>query len=271
MTPRDDAAAPDDRDDGSKPALPAEHAAILASVPLPPGARIHLAAVRYRHDDTDLEGYLARDDARAGSRPGVLIVHDWTGVGPNVQMRANMLARLGYVALAADVYGAGIRPTGEAASAMAGEFYANLPLLRARVVAGFEQLAATDDVDPERIVVIGYCFGGSTALEFARTGADARGVVSFHGGLISHDPSDADAIRASLLILTGGSDPVVPSDAITAFTDELRAAPQVQWELTSYSGAPHAFTVPGSDRYRAVADARSWRRLLDFLDETIGS
>ena len=258
-------------DDGSGPTLPPEHAAILASIPVPEGARIQAGPVSYRHDETELEGYLARDAARGGTRPGVLIVHDWTGVGPNVQMRAHMLARLGYVALAADVYGAGVRPTGDAASALAGEFYGNLPLLRARVAAGFDQLVATEGVDSERIVVIGYCFGGSAALEFARTGANARGIVSFHGGLISHDPSDADAIRASLLILTGGADPVVPDDAIAAFSDELRAAPHVQWELTVYGGAPHAFTVPGSDRYRPIADARSWRRLVGFLDEVLGA
>jgi Dienelactone hydrolase and related enzymes len=250
--------------------LPAEHAAILARIPLPDGALIETGPVQYSHDGTDLGGYLARDVTRTEPLPAVLIVHDWTGVGPNVQMRAQMLARLGYIAFAADVYGAGVRPTGDAASTLAGEFYRNLPLLRARVAAGYEQLAHTAGVDPDRIVVIGYCFGGTAALEFARTGATARGVVSFHGGLITHDPSDADAIRASLLILTGGSDPVVPDDAIAAFEDELRGAPHVEWELTSYSGAPHAFTVPGSDRYRPVADARSWRRFVDFLGELLG-
>lgn len=250
--------------------LPPEHAAILAGVPVPHGARIETASVRYRHGDTELEGYLARDAAATGSRPGVLIVHDWTGVGPNVQMRAQMLARLGYVALAADVYGVGVRPTGDAASSVARRFYQDLPLLRARVAAGFEQLGRTPGVDPARLAVIGYCFGGTAALEFARTGAATAGVVSFHGGLIAHDPSDAQAIRASLLILTGGSDPSVPDDAVVAFEDELRAAPDVEWELTSYSGAPHAFTVPGSDRYRPLADARSWRRLVDFLGEVLG-
>jgi dienelactone hydrolase len=243
--------------------------AVLQTVPLPAGARIEAEQVLYEHAGVPLEGYLARDAALAGPRPGVLIVHDWLGVGPNMRMRAQMLARLGYVALAADVYGRGVRPTGDAASAEARKYYADLPLLRARVDAGFQRLAADSRVDSNRLAVIGYCFGGSAALEFARTGAHARGVVSFHGGLIAHEPSDASEIRASLLVLTGAADPVVPDDAIDAFKDELRAAPEVDWQLTSYSGAPHAFTIPGTDRYRPAADARSWRELVAFLAEVL--
>lgn len=244
------------------------HEALLAAVPLPLESRIETADVAYRHDDAELEGYLAYDSAADGPRPGVLIVHDWTGVGDNVQMRAQMLARLGYVAFAADVYGRGIRPTGEEAAAAAGRFYNDLPLLRARVRAGLAELAANPVVDPSRLTVIGYCFGGSAALEFARTGADVRGVVSLHGGLIAHDPSDAAAIRAKLLILTGGADPVVPDSDVAAFQSELRAAGDIDWQVTTYSGAPHAFTVPGPN-YRPTADARSWRTMLDFFAEVL--
>jgi dienelactone hydrolase len=250
--------------------LGAEYDDILETVPLPPGAQIEAGPLAYEHDGTELEGYIARDTAVGERRAAVLLVHDWTGVGANVQMRAHMLARLGYVALAADIYGAGVRPTGDAASAEANTYYADLPLLRSRVRAGFDALAAQHDVDPDRIVVAGYCFGGTAALEFARTGAPARGIVSFHGGLITHDPSDAGAIRAPLLIFNGGADPVVPDEKVHEFQDELRAAPDVQWQMTTYSGAPHAFTVPGSDRYRPLADARSWRDFVGFLFETVG-
>lgn len=264
-----------------------EYRAILETVPVAPGARIATESVVYEHvagagaeggagtavgpsgERTGLEGYLAYDAALIDPRPAVLIVHDWTGVDPNVQMRAQMLARLGYVALAADVYGKGVRPTGDAASAQARKYYADLPLLRERVQAGYRRLVTDPRVDPDRIAVIGYCFGGSATLEFARTGAPLRGAVSIHGGLTVHEPSDASAIRASLLVLTGAADPVVPDTAIAAFKDELRAVPSIDWQIVSYSGAPHAFTVPGSDRYRPVADARSWRALVDFLDEVL--
>lgn len=244
------------------------HETLLATVPLSLESRIETAEVAYAHDGTELEGYLAYDSAADGLRPGILIVHDWNGVGDTVRMRAQMLARLGYVAFAADIYGRGIRPQGQDASALAGEYYRNLPLLRARVTAGLDELAANPAVDPTRLVVIGYCFGGTAALEFARTGTEVRGVVSLHGGLITHDPSDADAIRAKLLVLTGGVDPVVPDAALAAFQDELRAVPAIDWQVTSYSGAPHAFTVPGQN-FRPVADARAWRAMLAFFDEVL--
>jgi dienelactone hydrolase len=251
----------------TSPQFSPAHEALLATVPLRPGASISTQRVAYEHDGTELDGYIAVDDSNDSPRPGILVLHDWTGEGEYTQARAQMLARLGYVAMVADLYGKGVRPTGDDAAAEAGLYYGNLPLLRARVAAGLEKLAAHPSVDPSNIVVIGYCFGGSAAIEFARTGADVSGVVSFHGGLIAHDPADVDAISAPLLILTGASDPVVPDEAVLAFQEELRTAPDVEWELVSYSGAPHAFTLPESDNYRAVADARSWHSFVGFLDQ----
>jgi dienelactone hydrolase len=246
--------------------LPEGHAAIRESIPISDKADIQSEAVVYEQDGTQLEGYLAKDTALDGRRPGVLIVHDWTGVGDNSRMRAQMIARLGYVALAADVYGLGVHPSGDDASALAGSFYRDLPLMRARVRAGWDELAARDDVDPERIAVMGYCFGGSAALEFARTGVQLAGVATFHGRLIAHEPSDAASIDARLLILTGGSDPVVPDSAIAEFQDELRRVPELDWQTVVYSGAPHAFTVPGGN-YRPLADARSWAAMAAFFAE----
>ncbi|WP_243065057.1 dienelactone hydrolase family protein [Humibacter sp. RRB41] len=248
------------------PEFSAAHDELLAHVPLPHGAKIESSPITYGHDGTELEGYVSHDAAANEPRPGILIVHDWLGVGPNVEVRAQMLARLGYVAFAADIYGAAERPTPETASTLVGKYYGDLPLMRARVQAAYDTLIELPQVDETRIAVIGYCFGGSAALEFARTGADIRGVVSFHGRLITHDPSDADAIRAKLLILTGGVDPVVSDDDLHAFQDELRAVPGLDWQTVIYSGAPHAFTVPG-EKYRPLADARSWRAQLDFFDE----
>ena len=248
--------------------LPATHEELLARIPVPDGAKLEGSSITYGHDGIELNGYVAHDAAAQEPRPGILIVPDWLGVGPNAELRAQMLARLGYVAFVADVYGADVRPSHEEAPALAGQYYRDLPLLRARVQAAYETLAELPQVDESRIAAIGYCFGGSAALEFARTGADIRGVVSFHGRLIAHDPSDADAIRAKLLILTGGADPVVPDSDVHAFQDELRAVPHVDWQVVTYSGAPHAFTVPGQS-YRPLADARSWRAQLDFFDEVL--
>lgn len=244
------------------------HSELVEQVPLRDGARIETGAVAYEHDGQPLEGYVAHDAAITERKPAVIVVHDWTGLREYPKARAQMLARLGYYAFAADVYGAGRRfDNDDESSAEAGKYYGDLALLRARVQAAYDVVAQDPAVDPERIAVIGYCFGGSAALEFARSGAALRGAVSFHGGLITHDPADVAAITGSLLILTGAADPVVPDEAIAAFQDELRTRDDLDWQLTSYSGAPHAFTLPGIPPYRPVADRRSWRELVAFLDE----
>lgn len=246
---------------------------VLQTVPAPAGSDIRVEPVRYEHEGTALLGVLAKDAAISGPRPAVLVVHDWHGVNEHVEARVTMLARLGHVAFGADIYGEGVRPGDNTAGQVAGSFYQDLPLLRARALAGFEQLRQDPDVDHTRIVVIGYCFGGSTALELARTGADLAGAVSFHGGLIAHDPSDAAEIRAKLLVLTGAADPVVPDEQVVAWEDEMRAAPSVDWQLVTYAGAMHAFAVPGTDspdhgaQYQERADRRSWRALEVFLAE----
>jgi dienelactone hydrolase len=252
-------------------ALPDLYAGLLEAVPRGEDAQIETGLIVYEHDGVALEGYYAKDASQLGPRPAVMLLHDWTGVGDNVRMRAQMLARLGYFAFAADIYGQGVHVTGDAASAEVHKYYGDLPLLRSRVRAGFDALAARDEVDASRIAVLGYCFGGTATLEFARTGAPARGFASFHGGLITHEPSDAAAIAAPLLIMTGASDPVIPDETVVAFQNELRTAPDVDWSVISYSGAPHAFTVPGGHGYRAKADSRSWRELVGFLEETIAA
>ena len=243
------------------------HQQLIDGVPLRAARDIRDETVVYRHGDVDLEGYVAWDAAAAGPRPAVVVIHDWTGLREYPKARAQMLARLGYVGVAIDVYGVGIRPTGNAASAEAGKYYGDLGLLRERVGAGFRMAAADPRVDTDRMAVIGYCFGGSAALEFARTGATARGFVSFHGALLAHEPADVSGIAAPLLVLTGGADDVVPDEKVVAFENELRTRPDLDWQVTTYAGAPHAFTLPGIPNYRPVADARSWRALEDFLAE----
>jgi dienelactone hydrolase len=243
-----------------------EHLALIESVPLRDGASIESADVDYG----EFEGYYAYDSSIEGPLPTVVIIHDWTGLREYPKARAQMLARMGYAAVCVDVYGRGIRFTShEDAAAEAGKYYSDLPLLRSRVAAGFSFAASLPFVDESRMVVIGYCFGGSAALEFARTTSNARGFVSFHGGLITHEPADVSLISAPLLILTGGSDDVVPDAAIQAFTDELRTRDDIDWQVTVYAGAPHAFTLPGIPAYRAAADRRSWAALQTFLGEVL--
>jgi dienelactone hydrolase len=246
---------------------------VLQTVPAPAGSDIRVEPVRYDHGGTALLGVLAKNAAIAGPRPAVLVVHDWHGVNEHVEARVTMLARLGYVAFGADVYGEGVRPGVDTAGQVAGSFYQDLPLMRARTQAGLDRLRQDPDVDHSRIVVMGYCFGGSAALELARTGADVVGAVSLHGNLLTHDPSDAAAICAKLLVLTGAADPVVPDAKIAAWQDEMRAAPSVDWQVVTYAGAMHAFAVPGTDspdhgaQYQERADRRSWRALEGFLAE----
>ena len=241
-----------------------------------PAVPVRRTEVHYEHDGIPLVGYLVAPGGD-GPFPGVLVLHDWYGVGDYVRVRCELLARLGYVALAADIYGAGVRPSdAEQASAQARRYYADLPLLRARASAGLEQLRGEPGVDGSRLAAIGYCFGGSTALQLARTGTGLVGVVSFHGGLQTGEPGTVQAIRAALLVLTGASDPVVPDAAVTALQDELRQAPGLDWQVVTYSGAMHAFTIPGVDspergsQHDAVAERRSWIAMKAFLAEVFG-
>jgi dienelactone hydrolase len=206
----------------------------------------------------------------------VLVVHDWMGVGPYTRGRAEQLAKLGYVAFVADVYGKGIRPTSpREAGEQAGKFKRDRPLLRARMVAALAELRRQPNVLPGKVAAIGYCFGGTAALELARAGADLAGVVSFHGGLDSPTPADAKAIKAKVLVLHGADDPFVPPAEVLAFEEEMRGG-GVDWTLVKYSGAVHAFTIPGAGNdnskgaaYNAAADRRSWRAMRDFFDEVL--
>jgi dienelactone hydrolase len=237
-------------------------------------AAITSKTVEYSHGGTTLEGFMAWDDAIKGTRPAVLIVHQWMGLTDYERMRAEQLAKLGYVAFAVDVYGKGVRPAnpGEAGG-LAGKYKGDRALLRARVAAGLDALRASGLADAKRIAAIGYCFGGTAALELARSGADIAGVVSFHGGLDSPSPADGKSIRAKVLVLHGADDPYVPAKDIAAFQQELRDA-KVDWQMVYYSGAVHSFTqkAAGNDpskgsAYDERADRRSWQAMLSFLEE----
>lgn len=249
---------------------------LLDSVP-DDGRPVSGETVNFAGTDAEFEGYLARPaDSGGALKPAVLIVHDWFGVSDHARVRAEMLARLGYVAMAADVYGAEVRPSSnDEAAALAGKYYGDVPLFRAHLAANLEHLLSQPGVDPERIGVMGYCFGGSGALEIARSGAPVAAVVAFHGGLGTSAPAAPGAVQAAVLVLTGAQDPVVPDEAVKAFEDEMRTAGVDDWQVVTYSGAMHAFAVPDTDapamgaQFQATANRRSWTAMQDFFAEIL--
>jgi len=242
---------------------------------VPASAKLITRTVDYTDEKgTALQGYVAYDDAVSGQRPGVIVLHDWRGLTDYTQMRADLLAKLGYIAFAADIYGKDVRPaTPQEAAAAAGKYKNDCKLMRDRVNAAFDVLRGSPLCDPKRTAAIGYCFGGTCVLELARSGAKVAGVVSFHGGLATPSAADAKNIRGKLLVLHGGDDPHVPPKEVAAFEQEMRAA-GVDWQLIVYGGAVHSFTNPaaGNDpsrgaAYNAAADRRSWEAMKAFFAE----
>ena len=253
-------------------------AVILCSFfPMSASAAIRTQTLEYKDGDTVLEGYLAYDDSLKGKLPGVLIVHEWTGIGPYVKKRAEEIASLGYVGFCIDIYGKGIRPKDRKDAALqAGIYRADRQLMRARAKAGLEELKKRKFVDPARIAAIGYCFGGGVALELARSGADIDAVVSFHGNLDTPTPQDAKNIKAKILVCHGANDPFVDTKQVEAFQDEMRAG-KCDWQMNIYGNAVHSFTNPESGvdsssgvAYNREADLRSWRAMKDFFEEVFG-
>jgi dienelactone hydrolase len=227
----------------------------------------------YQGGDTASIGYLAAPDGD-GAHPGILVVHEAPGRDDHVKRRAEMLAGLGYVALAADLYGGGVVGNGpEEAFALMGPLRADPDLLRRRVRAGLDALAAVPGVDGSRLAAIGYCFGGYSVLELARTGAPVACVVSFHGLLETKRPAVAEVVKSKVLACTGSADPLVPREQVTAFEKEMTEA-SVDWQVITYGGAKHAFTNTAADSipmpgfgYSAAADARSWLAMRNLFAE----
>lgn len=230
--------------------------------------------LEYSAGDTKMAGYLAEDSALKGQAPAILIVPDWMGVGKYAESKANELAKQGYVALAVDVYGIGVRPKdNEEASKMAGALKENRKTLRERMRAAYDALVARKEVDPAKVAVIGYCFGGTSALELARSGAPLVGTVTFHAGLSNPNPDDAKNIHGRVLVLHGAADPYVPPKEVAAFKEEMKKA-KVPMKFIAYPGAVHSFTIPdaGNDpskgaAYQAEADKKSWAEFQKFLKQ----
>jgi len=248
--------------------------ALIMCIVISVRAEVVTETVAYKHGEAELEGFLAWDNSIDGNRPGVLVVHEWTGINDYTRERCHQLAEMGYVAFAVDMYGKGIRPeSAKEASKQAGIYRGDRDLMRRRVSAGLEVLLNNELCDRSQVAAIGYCFGGGTVLELARSGAEIAGVVSFHGNLDTPDPSVAENIACRVLVCHGADDPHVPAEQVDGFFDEMRAA-GVDYQFIFYSGAVHSFTNPhaGNDpskgaAYNAKADRRSWRHMQDFFAE----
>lgn len=244
--------------------------AVLAASPA--SALIKTRAVEYKDGDVVLQGWAAWEDGFKDQRPGILVVHEWWGHGPYARRRAEQLAKLGYTAFALDMYGKGVYAKDhEEAGKLAGAFFGDRAAMRRRALAGLEQLKKLPFVDLANLGAIGYCFGGTTALELARAGADLKGVASFHGNLATPTPAPQKP-KASILVLHGADDSFV-NPGLPAFVEEMRSS-KADWQLVQYGGAVHSFTVPeaGSDpskgmAYDKAADKRSWEAMKAFFEE----
>ncbi len=230
--------------------------------------------VDYQDGDTALLGVLERPEQPNGR--AAVIFHEANGLGNNVRRRGRMLAELGYVAFAADLYGGGRTYGAEGAAEQMNRLREDPERFRARIRAGFDHLLALEGVDPARTAAIGYCFGGLAALELARSGAAVAAAISFHGLLTTPLPAQPGAVRARILACTGAKDPLVPLADVTAFQEEMAAA-EADWQLIVYGKALHSFTNrnvlgmgdPRMD-YDPSADRQSWAAALNFLDEALG-
>lgn len=237
-------------------------------------AKVQTKVIKYSDGETELQGFLAWDDAVSGKRPGVLVVHEWWGLADHARDRAKMLAELGYVAFALDMYGEG-KSTDHAEDAMAWstQVRQNLDGWVRRADKGLEVLLSQESVDADRVAAIGFCFGGATVMQMAYSGADLQGVVSFHGSLPAATGDQAKAVKAKVLICHGADDPFVPKENVEKFQQSLTAG-NVDWEFVSYSGTVHSFTNPQADKYNLEgaaynksADERSWQHMKLFFEE----
>ncbi|MCX4030056.1 dienelactone hydrolase family protein [Endozoicomonas sp. SM1973] len=219
--------------------------------------------VTYQVDGKPYEGYYIGAAARS---PLVLLIHDWDGLTDYEQKRANMLAKLGYAVFAADLFGAGVRPTAVKDKRQhTGELYKDRKKMRALLQAALDT-AKRNGADINNAVAMGYCFGGAAVLELARSGADLKGFVTFHGGLSTPKGQSYTDTKGKLLILHGTADDAITMEDFAKLAKELETN-GIKHEMITYSGAPHAFTVFGSNRYRKEADQQSWKRFTGFLAE----
>ncbi len=254
-------------------------AALLAAAGA--GAAIKTERIEYTAGDTMCVGVLVYDDAATEPRPGVLVCHEWWGNNAYAAKRATMLAERGYVAFALDMYGGGQTTTDpKVAGEWAGKLYADGQVVRMRAAAGLKVLAESKRTDASRLAAIGYCMGGTVALELARSGlehtAHLKAIVPFHASTIAAKNADDNTnIKGSVLVCHGADDFFVPPEQITGFHAQMKGA-GVDYQFLSLGGAVHSFTNPDADafkidgvKYHAAADRRSWSAMLGLFDETM--
>ncbi|MGZ3787772.1 MAG: dienelactone hydrolase family protein [Bacteriovorax sp.] len=247
---------------------------LLGFITMNAQAKVELKKIEYKSGEKTFEGVIAMDSSITGKKPGVVVFHNWLGITAETESKITELAKLGYVAMAADIYGKGIRPRdSKEAGELAGMYKNDRHLLRERANLALSELEKNKHVDPKKLFATGYCFGGTAALELARSGAPLLGTVTFHGGLSSPTPADAKNIKGQVEVYHGAIDPFVPAEEVAAFKKEMDDA-RVTYQFTSFSGAVHSFTdktvgedITKGQAYNALADKRSWEGMKNFFAE----
>jgi dienelactone hydrolase len=232
-------------------------------------AELKTHTVDYKQGDTALEGYLAYDNATTDKRPAVLVLHRFDGMSDFTRQQTEAIAKLGYVAFAADIYGKDVRPKSMPEFREQSRLYnTDRTLMKARAQAGFDALRRQSMVDPARIAMVGYCFGGTVVVEFAQTGAPVLGSVAIHGSFRGHAPEGAKSIKGRFLILHGAEDPVAPLEEVNKLIGDFRAA-KLEWQMEIYSGAGHGFTTP-ENKAEERANALSFASMTRFFSDVLG-
>ncbi|MGL4423703.1 MAG: dienelactone hydrolase family protein [Gemmataceae bacterium] len=249
---------------------------LVLGAALPARAAVVTQVIEYEFDGTTMKGFYAVDDANKGPRPGVLVIHEWWGLNDYAKERAKKLAELGYAAFCVDMYGDGKTANHpDEAGKFAGAVRKNLKTWLGRAEAGLKVLKERPEVDPKKIAAIGYCFGGTTALQLALAGNDIAAVSAFHAGLPPIDDAMAAKVKGTIFIAHGADDTFIPQATIDKFRAVLDKN-KTNYEFVAYPGATHSFTVPGIEKimpklkYDAEADAKSWKTMQEQFTKAFG-
>lgn len=242
----------------------------LFALRTPAAAELRTQTVDYQHGDTTLEGYLAYDEAIIGKRPGVVLLHRRDGMTDLTRKNTEMVAKLGYVVFAPDIFGKTVRPKDVKEMIEQSAIYnKDRPLMRARAQAGFDVLRQNPMVDPARLAMVGYCFGGTVAVELAEVGVPVLGAVAIHGSFRDHAPEAASNIKGRFLILHGAEDPIAPLEEVNKLIKDFRAA-KVDWQMELYGGAEHGFSTP-KNAAEERANRLSQAAMVRFFSDIFGN